>query len=95
MSEATEEREPTPREALEQTIWTIIRNAYCRAATGGAMPAREAEKTAAIAHFRSELEIDYRALLACIDRAGAIEYERLAGAVPPPPDERVLEVDDS
>lgn len=83
----TDEQPEDPREALDETVWTILVNAYCRAASGGALPRRQEDRNEIVAPFQHEMEADYAALKACMDQAGVIMYSRISAAAPPRPEE--------
>lgn len=82
-----EQRPEDPREALDETVWAILVNAYCRAASGGALPRRQEDRNEIVAPFASEMKHDYEALKACMDQAGVIMYSKISAAAPPRPHE--------
>lgn len=80
------EKPDDPREAYRETIWLILRNAYVRAATGGKIPRRQADRTAAIAHLQTDLEHDYRAMLETVKQAAIVEVGIIQATLPRPPE---------
>ena len=83
--------EPEPREALNATIWDVLRNAYVRAASGGQIPRSQVDRNERGRPFLGEMKADYQALLACVDEGARIEYLRITTAAPPKPDDEVKE----
>ena len=81
-----DEEEKSPRELLYGTVWDIIRNAYCRAASGGELPRRQADRNAIVEPFKYEMKADYQALIACMDQAGVISYQEVSAVAPGPPE---------
>jgi len=82
------DQQPTdPREALNGTVWDLLRNAYVRAASGGKIPRSQADRNVLVGPFLGDMKQDYAALLACIDQGAIIEYQRLSDAQPPKPDD--------
>lgn len=90
MTDAAEEKEPTPPtplEALEGTVWDILRNAYVRAASGGRIPRSQADRNELVKPFFSDMKNDHRALLACVEQGGLLHYNAINAVMPPKPDD--------
>ena len=82
-----EEKEPTPLEALENTVFDIIRNAYVRAASGGRIPRSQVDRNELVKPFLSDMKNDHRALLACVEQGGLLHYAAINAVMPPKPDD--------
>lgn len=81
-----DEKPPSPREALNGTVWDILRGAYVRAASGGRIPREQADRNELCRPFLADMKADYQALLACMDRAGVITYQEVSAVAPGPPE---------
>ncbi len=87
MTDAAEEKVPTPLEALEGTVWDLIRNAYVRAASGGRIPRSQADRNELVRPFLMDLKNDHRALLECVRQGGLLHYAEINAVMPPKPDD--------
>ena len=78
MSDGEKTVELSARDALNQTAWDVIRNAYVRClAPGGVVPRNQVDRNALVQPHIDDLKADHAALVACMDQAVALEAGRL------------------
>lgn len=79
----SDDDEVTPRKALENTVFDLVRNAYVRAASGGQIPRSQVDRNELVRPFLSDMKNDHRALLACIEQGAILHYNEINAAEPP------------